>query len=184
MNCTSCRKGILEANLIEGQLSANTCSSCGGNWILIEDFVAWKERNPNYDFTENMCIEPESFDTKKALLCPVSGSIMRKFLISANNEHRVDYSAAVGGLWLDKGEWEIIKTEGLAGSLNAIVTQQWQHQIRTQSAKQNFSDIYQDKFGDEAYTKIKAFREWLIKHPQKADLSAYLLAEDPYSAER
>jgi hypothetical protein len=27
-------------------------------------------------------------------------------------------------------------------------------------------------------------REWLNTHPQKADLRAYLMAEDPYSAKR
>lgn len=184
MKCTSCKQGTLNPSFIEGQFRAHTCSGCEGNWILIEDFVAWKDRNPDYQFSDEISFEQEAADTKKALLCPVTGTIMNKFRISAQNDHRVDYSAAVGGLWLDRGEWELLKTEGLAGTLNAVVTKQWQHQIREQSTKQNFSDIYRDKFGEENYAQVKAFREWLQQQPQKADLRAYLLAEDPYSAEK
>ena len=68
--------------------------------------------------------------------------------------------------------------------MNAVVTQQWQNQIREQSTKQNFSDIYADKFGADTYTKVKELRTWLNAQPQKADLRAYLMAEDPYSAEK
>ena len=183
MNCTSCNNGFLKPSFIEGQFRAHSCTNCGGNWILVEDFVAWKERNPNYQFAENIAFESEATENKKALICPASGSIMRKFRISATNQHHIDYSSAVGGIWLDRGEWELLKVEGLAGSLNAVVTRQWQSQIRKNSAEQNFSNLYKDKFGTDTYEKVKELRSWLNEQPQKADLRAYLLAEDPYSAE-
>ncbi|MFD2178003.1 hypothetical protein [Veronia pacifica] len=184
MNCTNCENGRLEPDFIEGQFRAHTCSACEGNWILIEDFVCWKERHPDYQFAENIEFSADASETKKALLCPVTGSIMRKFRISASNAHRVDYSNAVGGIWLDKGEWELLKSEGLAGSLNAVVTQQWQSRIREQNAEQQFVDLYNDKFGEDSYQKVKSLRDWLNQHPQKADLRAYLLADNPYSAEK
>ena len=96
----------------------------------------------------------------------------------------VKEGASVGGVWLDKGEWELLKNENLAGSLNAVLTANWQRNIRINSTKDNFSAIYQDKFGSEPYEKVKALREWLNGQPNKADLRAYLLAEDPYSAEK
>lgn len=185
MNCTSCNEGALFPSFIDGQFRAHTCSNCGGNWILIEDYVSWKERNSDYKFSDEISVEESDIsDSKKALLCPASGTIMRKFKISASNEHKLDYSSAVGGLWLDKGEWDLLKSEGLAGCLNSIVTQNWQRNIRQNSAQQNFSEIYKDKFGEENYSKIKEIREWLGSQEQKADLRAYLLAEDPYSAEK
>ncbi|GAA0424889.1 hypothetical protein GCM10009133_36780 [Cocleimonas flava] len=183
MNCTSCNNGFLKPSSIEGQFPAHTCTDCGGNWILIEDYAAWLTLNPDYQFSENIKIEPEAEDTKKALICPASGAIMRKFRISASNQHRVDHSSAVGGIWLDRGEWELLKAEGLAGSLNAIVTNQWQSKIRENSAEQTFSNLYKDKFGIDSYEKVKEFRAWLNEQPQQAELKAYLLAEDPYSAE-
>ncbi len=184
MNCTSCNKGILTPSFIEEKLSVHTCTSCKGNWILIEDFVTWMARNPNHEFAEDHAFQSDISETKKALICPVSGVIMTKFHISTATEHRLDYSAAVGGIWLDNGEWELLKTEGLADSLNTLVTREWQSQVRENNAKQNFSQIYQDKFGVDTYAKVKEFRTWLNSQPQELDLKAYLAAEDPYSAEK
>ncbi|KGJ91463.1 zf-TFIIB domain-containing protein [Colwellia psychrerythraea] len=174
MKCTSCKKGELIPSFIDGQFRAHTCSNCNGNWILIEDYVAWKERNPQYSFDENTHCDVD--ETKQALLCPVSGTIMRKLRLSSATEHRIDYSANVGGVWLDKGEWELLKEEGLAGSLNALLTSHWQRNIRINNTK--------DKFGNESYDKVKELRKWLYQQPNKADLRSYILAEDPYSAER
>lgn len=183
MKCTSCHNGTLEPSFIDQQFRAHTCSACGGNWILIEDFVNWKEHHPTEAFTTSVqWSEQDSADTTTAMLCPMSGAIMRKFKITASTHHRIDYSAAVGGIWLDKGEWELLKAEGVAGMLNQIVTQQWQHKIRQQSTSDSFEQIYQAKFGQETYDQIKSIREWLDQQPQKADLRAYLLAENPYSA--
>jgi Zn-finger nucleic acid-binding protein len=182
MKCTSCKQGNLSPSFIEGQFRAHTCSNCSGNWILIEDYVSWKEQNPQYTFDQSLICESD--ETKKALLCPVTGKIMRKLRLSSTSDHRVDYSASVGGVWLDKGEWELLKQKGLAGSLNAVITTHWQRNIRMNSAKDNFAEIYSDKFGEECYEKVKELREWLYKQPNKADLRAYILADDPYSASK
>ncbi|CAM3897445.1 hypothetical protein VA7868_00501 [Vibrio aerogenes CECT 7868] len=185
MNCTHCNNGTLRPSFIDGLFRAHTCSGCGGNWILIEDFVTWKEKNEAYHFPADYRLSEEvGEDTKRALICPVSGVIMRKFKISAKNDHRIDYSVPVGGIWLDKGEWELLKAEGLAGALNQVVTAQWQKKIREENAADNFSALYEAKFGQADYAKIRDIREWLNAHPQKADLRSYLLAEDPYSAEK
>ncbi|MBQ4810997.1 zf-TFIIB domain-containing protein [Pseudoalteromonas luteoviolacea] len=183
MNCTSCESGTLKSTLLDDAFRAHTCSNCNGHWILIEDFVAWKEKSKDFSFTSTST-ELTPKDSKRAKLCPVSGSIMRKFRVSEKSEHRVDYSVAVGGLWLDPGEWELLKQLGVADSLNAIATQQWQNQIREQSTIQSFTNIYSDKFDKADYDKLKEIRAWLAAHPQKADLKAYLMAEDPYSAEK
>jgi Zn-finger nucleic acid-binding protein len=185
MNCTSCNKGSLKPSFIDGVFRAHTCSHCKGDWILIENYVAWKEKNPNYEFADNVSFAIEDAEeTKKALICPMSGQLMQKIKLSANNDHRLDYSVSVGGIWLDNGEWELLKSEGLAGSLNRVVTRQWQNQIRQDSAKQTFTELYQERFGSETYLKIKEVREWLDNQPKKSDLRNYLLAEDPYSADR
>lgn len=167
---------------MDGQFRSHTCSNCLGNWVLIEDYVTWKERHPQFVFNDDIVCEID--DTKTAMLCPMTGSIMRKLRLSSHSEHRIDYSASVGGVWLDKGEWELLKNEGLAGSLNAVLTAHWQRNIRINNTKDNFNEIYKDKFGIDVYNQAKAFREWLCQQPNKADLRAYILAEDPYSAEK
>jgi hypothetical protein len=44
--------------------------------------------------------------------------------------------------------------------------------------------IYHDKFADDLYAKIIEMRRWSNIQAYKADLRAYLMAEDPYSAKR
>ena len=184
MNCTKCKSGVLQPSFLDGLFRAHTCSGCGGNWILVEDFVAWKEQNSEFQFAADHTVTEDTEDTKKALLCPVTGTIMRKFKITAGTDHRVDYSAPGGGIWLDKGEWDLLKSEQVAGTLNNVVTQHWQKQIQRESSASNLSAIYSQKFVEENYEKVKAIRAWLINQPNKADLRAYLLAEDPYSASK
>tara|TARA_B110000091_G_C13649374_1_gene404710 strand:+ start:161 stop:697 length:537 start_codon:yes stop_codon:yes gene_type:complete len=177
--------GTLTPSVIEGLFRANTCSDCGGDWVLIEDYAAWRVRHPNYVFVKDIHFEEINVvDTKDAMLCTVTQTIMRKFKISANTTHRLDYSAAIGGVCLDKGEWELLVREGLAGSLNSLVTDVWQRKIRETSAKDSFVNIYHEKFGDDVYGKIKELRGWLNTQPHKAELRAYLMAEDPYPAKR
>jgi Zn-finger nucleic acid-binding protein len=142
----------------------------------------WKERNPEYTFSHDALFG--AVDSKKALFCPITGAIMQKYRISHDSDHYLDYSASVGGVWLDSGEWEYLKKHKLAGSLNKVFTAQWQKSIRENSSRIAFSDIYREKFGDESYTKAREIREWLNNHPCKADLRSYILAEDPYSPER
>lgn len=186
MHCTACDGGELMLNAVDGLFTCHLCQNCGGHWLLIKNFLDWKEKNPNHDFSTTVSGELEAIDSIRALFCPETGVIMSKFKISLKNSHRIDYSAKVGGIWLDKGEWELLKQEGLAGSLNAIITSAWQNKLRSQRSAENFSAIYKEKFGEDDYKKLKAFREWLDIQPssQRMAMKNYLAAVDPYSAEK
>lgn len=186
MKCTNCNTGLLKLGLIEDLFPAFTCSSCNGNWILIDNYAIWKTNNPEFKFYNDDDFTKEKFEVanNKALICPISGSIMQKISISAINQYKINYSAKVGGLWLYEGEWDYLKTEGLAGSLNTLLTKHQQNIIKQGNAKNHFSQIYQKKFGNQSYAKIKGLREWLSSHDKKLALQAYLIAEDPYSANK
>lgn len=182
MKCCRCDHGTLIPSFMDSLFRAHTCQSCEGHWILLEDFLAWKEGHPDFSFAEDVQYQEDLEESSKALLCPVTGSIMTKFRISSHTQHRIDYSGNIGGIWLDKGEWELLKQEGLAGSLNVLVTRLWQNKVRAENTKDNFAQMYEDKFGSAIYAQAKELRTWLQAQPQKADLRAYIFAEDPYSA--
>ncbi|MDN3637704.1 zf-TFIIB domain-containing protein [Simiduia curdlanivorans] len=182
MKCTSCKQGELRPSFIDGLFRAHTCHHCLGNWVFVEDYVAWLAAHPDHDFSEAQPMEMS--ETASAMLCPVSGAIMQKIKLAADIQHKLDYSPAVGGIWLDKGEWELLKEHKLAGSLNKVLTRQWQKQIRADHAKQTFSDLYEKKFGTERYQKLKNFREWLMQQEDRSVLRAYLFADDPYAADK
>ncbi|WP_447895028.1 MULTISPECIES: zf-TFIIB domain-containing protein [unclassified Vreelandella] len=182
MKCTACQEGKLVPSFLDSLFRCHTCENCGGNWLLIEDYISWKERHPEHVFDDDHIENIDAEDTVGAMICPVTGGIMSKFRISKDHSHRLDYSARVGGVWLNRGEWEMLVAEGLAGNLNAILTDHWQQRIRAERTSDTFADLYRQKFGDEDYEKALAIRQWLHDHPQKPDLRAFLMAENPFSA--
>ncbi|WP_233468340.1 zf-TFIIB domain-containing protein [Zooshikella ganghwensis] len=183
LKCTSCRQGSLTPGYLDMLFPCHTCDHCGGNWVLLKDYLRWKEANPDYQF-EQATIEVEAEDSKRAMTCPQTGKLMVKYRISKDTDHRLDLSPDVHGIWLDKGEWDLLKKAGLAGNLNAIFTDPWQRKIREANAKEVFEQLYKEQFGDDDYQKLKQTRDWINQHPKRSDLLAYLVADDPYSANR
>ncbi|CAK7060764.1 zf-TFIIB domain-containing protein [Saezia sanguinis] len=183
MKCPSCTNGELNRAYLDNLFACQTCDHCGGNWILLEHYLRWKDTSPeplDAASAEDLDIEP--MDSKQALVCPVSGALMLKYRISKDSSHRLDLSPDVGGIWLDKGEWEYLKKAGLAHQLNSIFTTPWQRKVRSESAKDTFEQMYRKKFGNEDYEKVKSVRAWLVAHPHRNALRAFLMAEDPWSA--
>lgn len=183
MRCTRCKQGNLQDAKLEELFPCRTCDACGGNWILLKDYLQWKDRNPNHDFAK-ATVETIPEAPKHAFVCPVTGSLMVPYRISTNTQHRIDLSPRINGIWLDKGEWSLLKAEGLAGSLNRIFTEPWQRRIRADASKETFAAMYAENFGESDYAKIREIRAWLAGHARRDGLLAYLNDEDPYSALR
>ena len=78
---------------------------------------------------------------------------------------------------MDDGEWELLKENQLSGNLNDIFTDHWQRKIQAERSSEILSQRYQQLFGDK-YTMIKKFREDIRSLPEKAEIIAYLLADD------
>ncbi|MFD1260097.1 zf-TFIIB domain-containing protein [Entomomonas asaccharolytica] len=186
MKCPSCQQGELKYSQLEESLPCQTCNHCAGNWLLLIDYLSWqsvtKFAPTPEEINTNTTIEVD--ETRRALLCPVSGKLMTKFRISSKTTHKIDLSTTVNGIWLDKGEWELLKQQGLSHKLNSIFTEPYQKSIREELASKSFAEHYQQQFGEETYQKLKTFRAWLDKQDKRAALLAYLIAEDPYSANR
>ena len=71
MRCTSCKSGNLNPSYVDELFRAHTCDNCGGNWILIEDYISWKESHPDHEFAD-VNVE-ELGETGNALLVPDDG---------------------------------------------------------------------------------------------------------------
>jgi len=179
MKCTSCHKGMLNPAYLEGLFPCHTCSNCGGNLVVLSDYLRWKDQNTDIDFNAEPAAEMEVQETSKAMLCPKTGRLMTKYKVSKDTEHRLDLSPTINAIWMDKGEWELLKANGLAGKLNNIFTNHWQHEIRSQASADILEALYQRKFGDD-YAFIKKFREKFQSMDAKSEALAFLMADDPY----
>ena len=191
MKCTSCKIGRLLPGYLDDLFPAHNCDHCGGSYIMLDDYLKWLEHADQQTLAaaqtndQKLAIELEQVtETKRALLCPIHGNIMLKYRISTDTDHRIDINPATNGIWLDKGEWALIKSQGLAGCLNKIFTAPWQRHIKEKNAANVLDANYLEQFGEQDYEKIKDIRKWLDNHPKRNLLVAYLAATEPYSALR
>ena len=146
---------------------------------MLTDYLKWLDQNNNAELLKVSENEVEAEDTEMALLCPQTGSIMTKYRIAADSDHRLDYSPRINAVWMDAGEWELIKQKGLAGQLNNVFTHHWQRELVAKESADIMAALYQRKFGD-SYEQIREFRKLLDELPEKHEALAYLMSEDPY----
>lgn len=183
MKCSSCKVGTLEASRLDGLFSSHSCTHCGGDLILLGDFMQWQKLNPESDLNVDAKVDVISEETSKAMICPLSGTIMTKYRISSDSEHRLDLSPTINAVWLDKGEWNLLKEKGLANKLNNIFTNHWQHKIHDEETSEVLNELYIKKFG-EHFDDIKTFKSKLNGMKNPREVIAYLLADDPYLASK
>jgi len=181
MKCTSCRSGVLNPSYLEGLFPCHTCNNCEGTLVMLADYLRWQGENENSKFVAQVADTIEAEETTRALICPKTGGLMTKYRISKETDHRLDLSPTINAVWMDKGEWQLLKDNGLAGSLSTIFTDHWQTEIRSQESADIMLAFYERIFG-ENYEQIKAFREMLNETDIKSEAIAYLIADDPYKA--
>ena len=182
MKCTSCRQGVLKSAYLDDLFPCYTCNHCGGNWIYLRDYLRWLEKNEDVA-NETPDTEIVINETKGVMACPKTGKLMLKYRISKDQDYMLDLSPDINGIWMDKGEWELLKKAGLARHLNAIFTEPWQRKIRQGKSKDTLEAMYIKEFGANDYQKLKEIREWIYRKANKAEFLAYLLAENPYSVQ-
>ncbi len=174
MKCPSCHVGILQNDTIDNLFPCKTCDHCQGHWLLLKDYMYWKNHSDKKPIIEDTDIS--AIETKNALICPLSGTLMIKYRISNEVENRIDYSRHCSAIWLDHGEWQLIKKLDLAYQLNDIFTTNWQKKVKDNASSQLSDKCYIERFGEEDYKKIKEIRDWLVNHPQSNNLFNYLNA--------
>lgn len=148
---------------------------------MLTDYLRWMEQNKDLKLVGSSDEVIEAEESEAALFCPQTGSIMTKYRFATDSDHRLDYSPRINAVWLDAGEWELIKQKGLAGCLNNVFTSHWQKELVGKESAEILAGMYERKFG-EHYASIKEFRTLLESMPVKHEVLAYLMAEDPYKA--
>jgi len=162
MKCSACSNGTLKSD-----------------YLMMGDYLRWQDSNPSIDLNTEPPVAVEVEETSKAMICPKTGGLMTKYRISKDTNHRVDLSPTINAIWLDNGEWGLLKNVGLAGRLNNIFTDHWQHEIRAQESAEVLESLHRRKFGDN-YDKVVAFRDVLDGMDNRSEVIAFLLSDDPY----
>src|SRR5436190_1191141 len=126
-------KAVLVSKEIEPGLWAFSCPVSGGVWIPLQSYMDWRNQH-----SESVTALPEGYSPslsddsgRKALLCPESGCMLIRYRVGHGLHFQIDRSPLTGGVWLDKGEWDALKSKKLHGQLHLIFTAQYQAKIRS-----------------------------------------------------
>lgn len=111
MQCPSCHAGTLKPGTLEPNLPCSQCDACGGALLALVTYLHWSANVSPSPNTEPFAMDAS--DTKQALLCPKCSRLMVKYRITQAEDHRLDYCFGCEEVWLDAGEWEVLKSLGL-----------------------------------------------------------------------
>jgi len=176
---------ILEPREIEPGLTAYECPKSHGLWIPLASFHAWKQHGPAAVTPLPSGYAPVPMDDshRRALLCPESGQMLIRYKVGHGLNFHIDLSPVTGGVWLDQGEWEALKSKGLHAELNLIFTSSYQRQIRNAEYHATLEQTFRDRIGPADFEKVADFKTWLAAHPKRRDICCYLTQDNEANAE-
>ena len=181
MNCPICKQPLVFHTLLESQLPAYQCPQCEGCWISANEYLRWLQTQgpqlpPKLEPDPNV----PTWDTPQLKVCPGCGHFLIRYRVLPHVQFYLDRCGHCNGVWLDKGELEVLVAHNLQDKINQLFTQPWQTRIQEEEAHAALDKMYLERFGAADYKKAQEIREWLLHHPQRAMLLAYLKADNPY----
>jgi len=150
--------------------------------VYIQSHAYWKwlehhkEKNSHNISSQNKTI-PEinlNDDYKSAAICPESGCILIRYQVGHGLPFHIDRSPATGSVWLDKGEWEVLKNHNVHNQLHLIFSSSYQLAIASEQAKENLRNQFELSVGEETMEALKLMAAQMAGHPQRQRMLAWL----------
>lgn len=159
----------MTTEMIEPKLAVYQCPKSKGIWIPIYSYLDWLQKNgaPIIPLPENYQPQSVSDSERPALICPESGTILTRYRVGHGLDFQIDHSYLTGGIWLDHGEWEALKSKGLHDHLTMIFTAHYQHKVRDEAAAEHHREFLTQRLDADALNKMDEFCAWVSEHPER-----------------
>ena len=175
MKCVLCGNQMTLIDLDEN-LKGLRCVECGGTWIKANAYWKWLKSHdgtlPEKPESETAPLPVE--DTCNMKICPDCGHFLTKRKVGHGISFHIDRCQCCGGIWLDKNEWEVLKSRNLHDEIHFIFSQEWQEEIREQARRKRYDDEVKKLIGIEDFKTVSEFKKYLDSHIAKNIILAYL----------
>ena len=170
--CPKC-SGKFKIRLFEDLVSGYECQNCHGCLINIQDLNILDEEDA---LNVNVgSVELVQEDNVKALICPLSGTIMARFKFSNNSDRYLEYSLLSGYIWFDQGEFNEVLKEVKIKDIPKIFSDAFQAELREKMlhnvVEQRFRDILGNRFEE-----VKQLKDTIHSREELIDIMNYLKA--------
>jgi Zn-finger nucleic acid-binding protein len=179
MNCPVCKNFELNKREIEPNLYASDCENCRGRWLSYQEYDVWLKAKDDLPAVLPKKLKMMIPEFELVRLCPECRRILVKYKVGQNVPFLIDRCGTCAGIWLDKGEWEILKRRNLHDDLQKIFTDHWQEEVKKGETRTHLAKMYEEKFGKEDYAKIIKFKEWMENHEKEDEIISYLRDPNP-----
>jgi len=181
MYCPTCDCSMLESVTLEQDLPALRCRACEGIWLDSNEYLGWlRSHGPLVPEQDSIKPSEPVVDTEDLKLCPHCKRILTRFRVVPDVPFRLERCAHCNGVWLDKSEWDLLVSRDLHDKVNQFFTTPWQTRLRKEEARAFLDRLFRERFGSDDYERVLQVQQWLVSHPKRAMLLAFLQAEDPY----
>lgn len=152
-------------------MRARSCHACGGRWVPSASVEDWKEIR---DFVAPA--EPSPAHDKRAAVCPEGHGFLRRVRVEELG-FALDRCPRCGGVWFDHGEWERLAEANVVENLSVLWDPAFRAAKRKAKEQQRIDDELRQAIGDESFTRLREFADWLGGDPEKSRVLAWLQHE-------
>lgn len=179
MQCPKDRRVELVDSTLAPALAAKCCPDCQGTWIPAAEYEAWQAHQPQVAveaLPKVLDVEfvQSPFDTKAAL-CPECGRYLSRAKVGVRIPFYVERCLDCGGIWCDRGEWDVLVRMGLHTAIQQLFSSEWQTRIREKEYAIAEQQATIDKLGPELAARVFELAEYLQAHPNGDFGVAYLM---------
>jgi Zn-finger nucleic acid-binding protein len=193
MKCPACHNISLVFKELDEGLPVHGCARCEGVWIKDSHYWKWlKDQGATLSEKPNSeTLQLPVKETKEIKVCPGCGHFLTKRDVGHGVEFHVDRCLTCGGIWLDKNEWEVLKSRNLHDEIHQIFSAAWQREIRQHAKDVAYEELlngkeeleverkkyYEEKIAKHLgndYSKVHEFKNWLDDNELRGYILAYL----------
>jgi Zn-finger nucleic acid-binding protein len=177
MHCPSCNGATLVRQELEPGLAALACATCGGEWLRLADYAAWRRTAaaaaPS-ETVDTLTAQPAEPPPGHVRRCPDCHALLGRYRVGRGASFQIDRCAQCNGTWLDRDEWQQLRRIGVAAQLSAVFSPEWQQEARRVEQVADQERRFAARIGKEDLERAREMRDWLASHPQRNALLAYL----------
>lgn len=179
MQCPKDKKIELVNSQLAGDLPVHHCPDCKGNWIPANEYEQWQSRQSRPDTipvpkTLEVDFTQSPLDTRAAL-CPECGCYLARAKVGLRPPFYVERCSNCGGIWCDRGEWDVLERLGLHTAIEQLFSSEWQIRVREREYAERERQATVDKLGADLALQVFELAEQLEAHPNGDFGVAYLM---------
>lgn len=181
MHCPKRNQTTLIEQILTPNLAAQYCPDCEGYWIPAEAYEAWQASQhgaapepATLVQSLDMDFVPAALD-RKAALCPECRHYLARARVGLKQPFYLERCPNCGGIWCDRGEWQVLEQLGLHADIEQLFSSEWQARVRELEQQEQERRATIDKLGPELANRVFELAEYLRNHPNGDFGVAYLM---------